>query len=310
MAQSSTAASASAYPARAIRFISPFAPGGSTDTLARLIGTKMAESWGQPAVVENRPGAGGTVGSDIVAKSPPDGYTLLLTSVSAHAINPALRQNLPYNPVQDFAAITQLASGNNILAVHPSLPVDTVKHLIALARTRPGQLTFASGGIGTPAHLAGELFKNLAQVDLVHVPYKGGGPAAIALMSGEVSLSFGSIITILPQVKNGKLKALAVSAAQRSLAMPDAPTVAEAGVPGFELNSWYGVLAPAGTPRDIVAKLNAGIVGILRSPYVRERLSGEGLEPGGTSPEQFAAYIEAEIRKWSRVVRRSGVKPE
>ena len=273
------------------------------------MGTKLTESWGQPVVVDNRAGAGGTVGSDVVAKSPPDGYTLLLTSVSAHAINPALGRKLPYDPVNDFAAITQIASGNNILVVHPSLPVNSVKELIcAGARARPGQLTFASGGIGTPAHVAGELFKTLAKVDMVHVPYKGGAPAVIAILSGEASVTFGSIITVLPQVKAHRLRALAVSALKRSPAVPDLPTVAEAGVPGFEVNSWYGVLAPAGTPRDIVVKLNGELVRILNLQDVRERMESEGLDPAGTSPEQFANYIRSEIQKWSRVVQRAGAK--
>jgi len=301
---------AAGYPAKPIRIVSPFAAGGSTDTLARLIGPKLTESWGQPVVVDNRPGAGGTIAAEIVAKAPPDGHTLLLTSVSAHAINPALRARLPYDPMKDFAPVTQLASGNNVLVVHPSLPVKTVKELIVLARARPGQLTFASGGVGTPAHLAGELFKSIAKVDLVHVPYKGGAPAAIALMSGEASLTFGSILSVLPQVKARRLKALAVTRASRSSALPDLPTVAEAGVPGFELNSWYGIVAPGGTPREIVSKLNGAIVRAIKSGEVRERLESEGIEPAGTSSEEFARYIEAEIRKWSEVVRRAGIKAE
>jgi tripartite-type tricarboxylate transporter receptor subunit TctC len=304
------AAGAAGYPAKTIRIVSPFAAGGSTDTLARLIGPKLTESWGQSVVVDNRPGAGGTVAAELVSKAPPDGHTLLLTSVSAHAINPALRSKLPYHPINDFSPITQIASGNNLLVIHPSLPVKSVKELIGLARAQPGQLTFASGGVGTPAHLAGELFKSLANVKLVHVPYKGGGPAAIALMSGEASLSFASVISVLPQVKARRVRALAVTRASRSPALPDLPTVAEAGVPGFELNSWYGVVAPGGTPREIVAKLHGEIVRVINSRDVRERLENEGIEPAGTTPDDFAKYIQAEIRKWTQVVQRSGARAE
>jgi len=298
------------YPSRPIRFVSPFAAGGSTDQLARLLGQKMSETWGQPIIVENRPGAGGTTGSELVAKAPPDGYTILLTSSSAHAIGPALRTKLPYDPIKDFAAVTQVASGFNLLVVHPSLPVHSVRELIALARARPGVIAYASGGIGTPAHMAGALFHALAKVDLVHVPYKGGAPAAVAILSGEVPVTFGSIQTVLPQVRNGRLRALASTGARRAAAVPDLPTVAEAGVPGYELNSWYGVLAPAATPHDIVAKLNAEMVRILRLSETRERLTHEGVEPAGTTSEEFAAYIKAEIAKWARVIRAAGIHAE
>jgi tripartite-type tricarboxylate transporter receptor subunit TctC len=308
--QSGLAGDAAGYPAKPIRMVSPFAAGGSTDILARLVGPKLTEAWGQQVLVDNRPGAGGTVAAEIVAKAPADGHTLLLTSVSAHAINPALRAKLPYDPIKDFAPVTQLASGNNVLVVHPSLPVRTVKELIALARANPAQLTFASGGVGTPAHLAGELFKSIAKVDIVHVPYKGGSPAAIALMSGEASLTFGSILSVLPQIKARRLKALAVTRATRSAALPELPTVAEAGVPGFELNSWYGIVAPGGTPPEIVSKLNGAIVRAVNSKDIRERLESEGIEPAGTTSDEFARYIEAEIRKWSEVVRRSGARAE
>lgn len=301
---------AAAYPAKAIRFVSPFAPGGSTDTLARVIGQKMNEAWGQPVIVDNRPGAGGTIASELVAKSPPDGYTILLTSVSAQAISPALRSRLAYDPVRDFAAVSQVASGHNILAVHPSLPVTSVKELIALARARPAELTFSSGGSGTPAHIGAELFKSMANVNMVHVPYKGGGPAAIALLSGEVSLTFGSISTVLPQVRAGKVRALAVTGSKRAAAAPNLPTVGEAGVPGYELNSWYGVLAPGATPAEIVTKLGAEIVRIVHAPDVRDRLTREGVEPAGTTPAEFSAYIKAEIEKWARVVKASGARAD
>ncbi|HEV8518040.1 MAG TPA: tripartite tricarboxylate transporter substrate binding protein [Burkholderiales bacterium] len=301
-------ATAQRYPARPIRIVSPFAAGGSTDILARLIGQKLTESWGEPVIVDNRAGAGGIIGSDLVAKAQPDGYTLLLTSTSAHAINPALHRTLPYDPLRDFAAVTQVATGHNILVVHPSVPAKSVQELIALAKSKPGTLTFSSGGNGTPAHIAGELFKSLAKVDMVHVPYKGGGPAAVALLAGEVSLSFGSVTTVLPQVRANRLKSLAVTGAKRSSMVPELPTIAEAGVPGYALNSWYGVLAPARTPRQIVAKLSTEIVRILNLADVRAKLLQEGVDPEGTTPQEFSAFIRAEVEKWPRLVKAAGAR--
>ena len=298
------------YPSKTIRFVSPFAAGGSTDGLARLIGQRLTEAWEQPVVVENRPGAGGSLGSDIVAKAPPDGHTILLTSVSAHAIGPAMRRKMPYDPVKDFATLSQVASGHNVLAVHPSLPVKSVKELLALARAKPGQLTYGSGGVGTTTHIAGELFKSLGKVDLVHVPHKGGGPLSIALLSGEISISFGSIATVLPQVRAGRQRALAVTGAARAQAMATLPTVAEAGIAGYEMNSWYGVLAPAATPRDIVQRLSAEIARIIKLPETRERLAHEGQEAAGTTADEFATYLRSEVEKWARVVKSSGVPIE
>ncbi len=298
------------YPSKTIRFVSPFAAGGSTDGLARLIGQRLTEAWEQAVVVDNRPGAGGTLGSDIVAKAPPDGHTILLTSVSAHAIGPAMRRKMPYDPVKDFATLSQVASGHNVLAVHPSLPVKSVKELLALARAKPGQLTYGSGGVGTTTHIAGELFKSLGKVDLVHVPYKGGGPLSIALLSGEISISFGSIATVLPQVRAGRQRALAVTGAARAQAMATLPTVAEAGIAGYEMNSWYGVLAPAATPRDIVQRLSAEIARIIKLPETRERLAHEGQEAAGTTADEFATYLRSEVEKWARVVKSSGVPIE
>lgn len=291
------------YPAKPIRFVSPFAAGGSTDGLARLIGQRLTVAWEQPVVVENRPGAGGTLGSDIVAKSAPDGHTLLLTSVSAHAIGPAMRRKMPYDPVKDFATISQVASGHNVLVAHPSLPARSVKELLALARARPGQLTYGSGGAGTTTHIAGELFQSLGNVSLVHVPYKGGGPLAIALLSGEISVSFSSIATALPQVRSGRLRGLAVTGVTRARAAAELPTVAEAGIPGYEMNSWYGVLVPAATPRDIILRLSAEIVRIIKQPETRDRLAHEGQEAAGTTSDGFAAYLRAEVEKWARVVK-------
>src|ERR1043166_8674665 len=278
----------STYPDRPIRCISPFAAGGSTDVLARLIGPKLTARWGQPVVVDNRPGAGGTVGSEIAARAVPDGYTILLTSVSAQAIAPNLYRKLAYHPLRDFAAVTQLAASYDVLVVHPALPIRSVKELVGHARSSPGKISFASGGNGTPAHVAGELFKTMAGIDLTHVPYKGGGPAANAVIAGEVSMSFGSVSTMLPQIKAGRLRALAVTSAKRAAALPDLPAVAEAGVPGFEVSGCYGVLAPARTPKTIVAALNGEIVTALRSADMQERLAALGLEPIGSSPEQFA----------------------
>ena len=298
------------YPSKTIRFVSPFAAGGSTDGLARLIGQRLTEAWEQAVVVDNRPGAGGTLGSDIVAKAPPDGHTILLTSVSAHAIGPAMRRKMPYDPVKDFATLSQVASGHNVLAVHPSLPVKSVKELLALARAKPGQLTYGSGGVGTTTHIAGELFKSLGKVDLVHVPHKGGGPLSIALLSGEISISFGSIATVLPQVRAGRQRALAVTGAARAQAMATLPTVAEAGIAGYEMNSWYGVLAPAATPRDIVQRLSAEIARIIKLPETRERLAHEGQEAAGTTADEFATYLRSEVEKWARVVKSSGVPIE
>jgi tripartite-type tricarboxylate transporter receptor subunit TctC len=309
-AQITAAAAERSYPAKLIHLISPYPPGGSSDTLGRLVGQKLTEAWGQPVIVENRAGAAGTIGSDYVAKAPPDGYTILLTSSSTHAVGPALGGKLPYDPLRDFAAVTQVASAYQILVVQPSLPAGSVRELIALAKSKPGQLSFASNGNGTPSHIAGELFKTMAKVEMLHVPYKGGGPMAIAMLSGEVSLTFGSLIGMLPHVRTGKLKALAVTAIKRQAAVPDLPTLSESGLAGYEVNNWYGVLAPAATPQEIVATLNTAIVKIMHLPEVRERLSKEGLEPAGTTPAEFASYIKAEIGKWSQVVKASGARAD
>jgi tripartite-type tricarboxylate transporter receptor subunit TctC len=301
---------AASYPAKPIRMLSPFAAGGSTDTLARAIGQRMTETWGQPVIVENRPGAGGQLAADFLAKAPPDGYIMLLTSVSAHAIGPAMSSKLPYDPVRDFAAVSQVASGHNVLVVHPSLPARSVRELVALAKARPGQITFSSGGAGTTTHMAAELFKTMTHTDMLHVPYKGGAPASLAVLSGEVSVLFGSIATVLPHIKSGRERVLAVTGTQRAAALPDVPTVSEAGVPGYEMNSWYGVLAPAATPQDIVNKAGTEIARIVKLPQVRERLSHEGLEPAGTTPQAFAAYIKVEVAKWAKVARSAGIKIE
>jgi len=304
------AAAADAYPARPIRFVVAFPPGGGTDIIARSIAQKLAERLAQQVVVDNRPGAGGNIGTDIVAKSAPDGYTMLMGSAGPLAINASLFASMPFDPVRDLAPVTLAASTPNVLVVHPSLRAATVKELIALARTRPGEINFASSGHGTPAHLAGELFNSMAGVKLVHVPYKGAAPALADLLGGQVQLMFSTMPPALPHVKDGKLRALAVTSLKRSRATPDLPTVDEAALPGFEANTWHGVVLPAGTPPAIIARLNREIVAILHLHEVVERLSSQGAEPVGSTPEEFAAYIRSETVKWAKVVRESGAKAE
>jgi tripartite-type tricarboxylate transporter receptor subunit TctC len=299
---------AQGYPAKPIRIVVPFTPGGTTDVLARAIGQKLTASWTQPVVVDNRPGAAGNIGSEVVAKAAPDGYTLLMGTVSTHGINPGLYSKLPYDPVKDFAPVTLVAKVPNILVLHPSVPASSVTELIAHAKAKPGQLNFASSGNGTSIHLSGELFKTMAGVQMTHVPYKGSAPALTDLLGGQVSLMFDNMPTALPHVKAGRLKALAVTSAKRSPAIPQLPTMAEAGLPGFEATSWFGVLAPAATPKEIVGKLNGEIVRILKTPEVRAQLSGQGAEPVGDTPEEFAAHIKAEMAKWAKVVKESGAR--
>ncbi|HKB63116.1 MAG TPA: tripartite tricarboxylate transporter substrate binding protein [Burkholderiales bacterium] len=304
------AAAADAYPARPIRFVVAFPPGGGTDIIARSIAQKLAERLAQQVVVDNRPGAGGNIGTDIVAKSAPDGYTLLMGSAGPLAINASLFDKMPFDPIRDLAPVTLAASTPNVLVVHPSLKAATVNELIALAKARPGEINFASSGHGTPAHLAGELFNSMAGVKLVHVPYKGAAPALADLLGGQVQLMFSTMPPALPHVKDGKLRALAVTSSKRSRAMPELPTVDEVALPGFEANTWHGVVVPAGTPAAIVARLNREIVAILHLPEVVERLSGQGAEALGSTPEEFAAYIRSESVKWAKVVRDSGAKAE
>ena len=303
-------AAADGYPSRPVRFVVAFPPGGGTDIIARSIAQKLAERIAQQVVVDNRPGAGGNIGTDIVAKSAPDGYTLLMGSAGPLAINASLFAKMPFDPIKDLAPVTLAASTPNVLVVHPSLRAATVKELIALAKARPGEINFASSGHGTPAHLAGELFNSMAGVRMVHVPYKGAAPALADLLGGQVQLMFSTMPPALPHVKAGKLRALAVTSAKRSPAAPELPTVDEIALPGFEANTWHGVVVPAGTPGAIVARLNREIVAILHLPDVIERLSGQGAEPVGSTPEEFAAYIRAETVKWARVVRESGAKAE
>jgi tripartite-type tricarboxylate transporter receptor subunit TctC len=303
-------AAADAYPARPVRFVVAFPPGGGTDIIARSIAQKLAERFAQQVVVDNRPGAGGNIGTDIVAKAAPDGYTMLMGSAGPLAINASLFGKMPFDPIKDLAPVTLAASTPNVLVVHPSLRATSVTELIALAKAKPGEINFASSGHGTPAHLAGELFNSMAGVKLVHVPYKGAAPALADLLGGQVQLMFSTMPPALPHVKDGKLRALAVTSSKRSPAKPDLPTVDEAALHGFEANTWHGVVVPAGTPAAIVARLNREIVAILHMPEIVERLSGQGAEALGSTPEEFAAYIRSETLKWARVVRDSGAKAE
>ncbi len=297
------------YPSRSVRVVVVSTPGGSVDTMARTVGPKLAEKWGQQVVVDNRPGAGGAIAAEIVAKSPADGYTLIMGTVASFATNVSLRKSLPYDPVRDFAPITLVATQNLMLLIHPSIPAKSVKELVALAKRQPGQLSFASAGNGTGGHLSGELFKLLAGIDLLHVPYKGVAPALIDVISGQVSMTFASILSGHPHVRSGKLRALAVTGGKRSPAVPQLPTMIEAGVKGYESATWYGLLAPAGTPPDIVAKLNAEVVAILKQPETHERLSKEGADPVGNTSAEFGKFIQSEIEKWRKVIKAAGIQP-
>jgi tripartite-type tricarboxylate transporter receptor subunit TctC len=303
-------AAADAYPSKPVRFVVAFPPGGGTDIIARSIAHKLAERIAQQVVVDNRPGAGGNIGTDIVAKSAPDGYTMLMGSAGPLAINASLFAKMPFDPIKDLAPVTLAATTPNVLVVHPSIKAATVKELIALAKARPGEINFASSGHGTPAHLAGELFNSMAGVKMVHVPYKGAAPALADLLGGQVQLMFSTMPPALPHVKDGKLHALAVTSAKRSPAAPELPTLDEIALPGFEANTWHGVVVPAGTPATIIARLNREIVAILHLPDVVERFSGQGAEALGSTPEEFAAYIRSETLKWAKVVRDSGAKAE
>jgi len=302
------AQSAPNWPAKPIRWVSPFAAGGSNDIFSRALAARLTEVYGQPVIVENRVGAGGTIGAEVVARSVPDGYTVILGSSPTHAIAPSVYPTLSYDPIRDFVAISMIATVPNVLAVHPSVPAKSVKELIAVARRQPGKLNFASAGNGTTQHLAGELFKVMAGVDMVHVPYKGSVPAIADLIGGQVDLTFDNMPTVLPMVNAGKLRALAVATSRRSATMPELPTISEAGLPGFDASPWFGVFAAAGTPGPIVTRWHAEIVKALAAPEVRDRMKSLGAELVGNSPEAFAAQLRAEIPKWADLVRRAGVK--
>jgi tripartite-type tricarboxylate transporter receptor subunit TctC len=302
-------AAAQGYPSRPVRIIAPFPPGGGLDIVARALGQKLSPVLKQSVIIDNRAGADGMIGSEQVARATPDGYTLLVSSTGPMVINPALNARMPYDTKKDFAPITLLVIQPMYLVVHPSLPVKSVKELVALAKARPGQLNYASGGVGNGAHLAGEIFKTLTSIDIVHVPYKGAAPAVVDLLSGQAHMMLNSVSVFLPHINAGKLRALAVGAPHRLPLLPSVPTMSEAGVQGFDASSWYGFFAPAGTPKEIVVRLNAESVKILHSQEIHDYLLPQGAEPIGNTPEQFAAHIDAELVKWARAVKSAGVKP-
>ena len=297
------------YPARAIRLVVPSSPGGGTDIVGRILAQKLSEQLGQQLVVDNRAGAGTVIGNDAVAKSAPDGYTLLM-GLSTLAINPSMFAKLPYDALRDFAPISQAVSAPNILTVHPSVPAKTVQEFIALAKSKPGSITFGSAGQGTSPHLSGELLKVLAGIDIVHVPFKGSGQSVISLLAGEIGANFASLPTAMSYIKAGRLRGLGVTTLMRARALPDVPSIAEAGVPGYEATQWFGLLAPAGTPRSIVDRLYQESSRALRSSDVKERMIAEGLEVVGGTPEEFASYIRSETDKWTKVIKAAGIKPQ
>jgi tripartite-type tricarboxylate transporter receptor subunit TctC len=302
-------AAQAAYPNKPIRMVVPYPPGGPTDVLGRIVAQRLSESLGQQVVVENRPGASGMIGSELVAKAAPDGYTLL-TNASIHVINPSLYPKMNFDALRDFTPVSLIAQVPLILVVNPALPVKSVQELIALAKAQPNLLNFGSSGNAAAPHLAGESFKIATGVQMQHVPYKGSAPALTDLMGGQVQLMFDSMPSAMPHVKSGKIRALAVTTAKRSPTVPDLPTVAESGVPGFDISTWYGVWAPAGTPKDIVNKIAAEMAKALKQPAVRERLAALGAEPAADTPEEFAAYCQSELAKWSKIVRESGAKAD
>ncbi|HKE38922.1 MAG TPA: tripartite tricarboxylate transporter substrate binding protein [Casimicrobiaceae bacterium] len=303
-----SASGAQGYPNHAIRLVVPFPAGGTTDILARAVAQKLTEAVGQSVVVDNRPGAGGNIGADVVAKSAPDGYTLLMGTVGTHAINPSLYAKMPYDHVKDFVPVVLVAGVPNVLVVNPSLPVNSVADLIKLAKSKPGSINFASSGNGTSIHLSGELFKTMAGVDMTHVPYKGSAPALTDLIGGQVQVMFDNLPSSLPYIKAGKLRAIAVTSLKRAPALPDVPTISESGLPGFEASSWFGVLAPAGTPPAVVTRLNSEVNKWLQTPEAKEQLLAQGAQAAGDTPEQFAAFIRSETEKWAKVVKASGAK--
>lgn len=303
------AQAAADYPSKAVRIIVPFSPGGGTDTLTRIVAQKLSESWQQPVVTDNRPGAGGTLASDLAAKAPPDGYTLLMGMIATHSMSPHLYKSLTYDAIKDFSPVTLAVVSPNILVVHPSVPAKNVAELIAYAKANPGKLNYGSAGIGSPAHLAGELFRTQAKVDIVHVPYKGGAPAVSALLAGEISMMFAGPIESLPQVRSGKLRALAVTTPTRFEAAPELPTMAESGL-AFDLVQWNGLFAPAGVAPEIIAKLNGEVTRILRLPDVRERLLQAGFEPKPTTSREFSAFVKTEYDRWGDVIKSAGVRLE
>jgi tripartite-type tricarboxylate transporter receptor subunit TctC len=303
------AAAQQAYPSRPVRIISPFPPGGGNDALCRIVAHRLAEELKQQVLVENRAGANGIVGTEIAARSAPDGYTIVLIP-SGHAVNVTLYRKLPFDSIKDFAPITLVGSSPLVLAVHPSLPAKSVRELVALAKARPGQLTYVSAGVGASGHLGGALFESLTATKMVHIPYKGMSVAITDLMSGQVSLTFGTSLSVIPHVPSGRLRALATTGAQRSPALPNLPTVAEAGVPGYEASLWYGFVGPARLPPEIVRRLNSAIVAVLGLPDVRARLASQSVDPQPTTPEEFARLLASDVERWAKVIQRAGIQPE
>jgi tripartite-type tricarboxylate transporter receptor subunit TctC len=301
--------SAQTYPTKTVRLVVPFSPGGSTDVTARILAQKLTEAWRQQVIVDNRAGAGGNIGADSVARAAPDGYTLLLATTGVMAINHKLYKSLSYDSLKDLAPVTQIGGLPLILIVHPSLPAKSVKDLVAMAKAKPGSLSFASSGVGSATHMTAELFRMMAGVDMVHVPYKGSGQAMTDLISGQVGVAFDQITSSIGHVQSGKLRALAVTSAKRFPSVPNLPTVAEAGVAGYESVSWNGIAAPARTPREIISRIQSEVARALQQPDMKERFLKDGIEPIGSTPEQFAAHIRSERAKWEKVVDRAGIKP-
>ncbi len=303
-------AQAQTYPAKPVRIVVPVATGGIADYYSRVIARHVSEAWGQPVVVENRPGGGGNIGADLIAKSAPDGYNLVMGFLGSHAVNQFLFAKMPYDTQKDFAPVAMVIEAEGLLAVHPTVQVQTVADLLAMARAHPGKLSYASGGVGTASHLAGELFKSMTKTDMVHIPYKGNAPAIADLLGGQTHLTFATLPTIIPHVRAGKVRGIAVIGSTRSAAAPNLPTVAEAGVPGFSVNNWIGLFARAGTPPEIVRRWNAEVNRIMQLPEVKRRMDVEGERYTPNTPEQFAQFLRAEMAKWEKVVKDAGLKAE
>jgi len=305
----STLAGAQAYPHKTIKIIVPFAVGGIADTFGRVVAQKLTDSWGQPVVVENKTGAGGNIGADLVAKSPADGYTLVVGNIGSHAVNPFLMKNMPYDPLRDFTPIAHLLDAEGLLVVHPDVPVKSVPELIAYAKANPGKLAYASGGMGTTSHLAGELFKSIAKVDIMHVPYKGNSPAITDVMGNQAQMIFATMPTVIQQAKSGRLRAIGTLGTTRAAATPDVPTIAES-LPGFDVANWIGLFGPPHLPREIAVKLNAEVQKIMQTPEVQKRMEVEGAKFIPTTPESFAAFQKAESVKWGKAIQEAGIKQE
>jgi tripartite-type tricarboxylate transporter receptor subunit TctC len=304
------AAASQPYPTKPVRLIVPFPPGGANDIVARIVGQRLHERWGRPVVIDNRGGAGGNIGTEIGARAAPDGYTLTIGSTSTFASNVSLYSRLPFDPRKDFAPVALIVTAPNVLSVHPSVPAKSVQELVQLARAAPNKLNYSSFGDGSSAHLVGEMFKRMAGIEAVHIPYKGGGPALAAVIAGEVQMTFSNLSVALPQVKAGKVRGLAVTSVKRAAALPELPTVAESGVPGFQATAWIGLAAPAGTPRALVERINREVIAVVNEPETRQQFLGRGLEPAAGTPADYAQHIRAEIERWSKVIKEAGIKAQ